>query len=174
MLALKRIRTLPIDVTGRWENSVVEVGLVDPGRHVAFDPEPKRVRVRLKFEQRVGEKDFVGVPVQLVGATRYATSVKPDKATVRLDGPLKVLRGLSPDEIEASIDVTEFDGQPPGTHRKTLTMGGLPPGVGLVRTRPKSFLVTTEPRAAPAGAAPVVAPASADPAPSKPPQGDKG
>jgi len=91
-----------------------------------------------------------------------------------LDGPLKVLRGLSPDDIEASIDITEFDARPPGTHRKTLSMGGLPPGVGLVRTRPKSHLVTTAPRVTAVGSSPNLEADPSDTGSSNPVKGDKG
>ena len=76
--SLERVRTVPVDVSQRRESTVLEVGLVSPGKHVEVDPPVPRVRVRLRFEPRVGERDLKAVPVKIVGATRYQVTVKPD------------------------------------------------------------------------------------------------
>jgi len=143
--ALDRVRTVPIDVGRRWESTVLEVGLASPGKHVEVDPAVTRVRVRLKFEARVGERTYKGVPVKVVGATRYQATVKPGKVALRLEGPLKQFRTLKAEDILAFVEAEELDGRPPGTHRRPLRVDNLPPGVELVRSRPKVFHVTTKP-----------------------------
>jgi YbbR domain-containing protein len=117
---------------------------------VVFEPPVERVRVRLKFEQRVGARDFAEVPVMLDGTSTYLVSIKPLVATVRLEGPLKALQDLQASDIEALVSVDGLDDKPPGAHRRKLTVSNLPRGVELVRTRPKAIQVTTKPRPAPA------------------------
>ena len=173
VLALKRVRTLAIDVGGHWENSVVQVGLASPGTNVVFDPPIDRVRVRLRFEARVGQRDFDKVPVRPVGNSRYAVTIKPALAKVRLEGPLNVLRSLDPGDLEADIEIKDLDDKPPGTHRRKLTVGGLPASVKLLRTRPKSFHVTTKQRPGPATPQPAMGPADAKPAGDLEPSGEK-
>lgn len=163
VIELKRARTVPIDIGGRWENSVVEVGLKSPGRHVVFDPAVERVRVRLRFEQRAGESEIDAVPLITDGATGYAFTLAPATASIRLEGPLKTLRDLQPTDIEAVVSLDGLDQKPPGTYRRKLTVVNLPKGVHMVRTRPKTVQVTTRSRSAPTPA----------PAPDQPTEGDK-
>ena len=152
--AVERVRTVPVDVSGRRESIVVEVALVSPGKHLEVDPPVPRVRVRVRFEARVGERELAGVPVKVVGATRYQTSVKPDKATLLLEGPLWKSIALLPEDLLAYVEVGDLDGRQPGTTRRPLKVDNLPEGVELLRYRPKVFYLTTkvapEPPARPA------------------------
>ena len=167
--ALDRVRTVPIDVSRRWESTVLEVGLAPPGKLVEVDPPVPRVRVRLQNEARVGERTLKGEPVKVVGATRYTTAVKPATVALRMEGPLKQFRTLQPEDVLAYVDVEDLDARPPGTYRRRLKVDNLPPGVELLRSRPKVFHVTTKPAPRPPEE-PKDEPAPADGAPEdKPP-----
>ena len=143
--ALKEVKTLPVDVDGRWESTVLEVGLSRPERGIRHELDTK-VKVRLSFEPRYESRSFGSVRVEVINTT-WRTSVRPLQVRVTVEGPVRLLPGLKAASFRAVADARELESKPARSrHRLDVELENLPDTVKVVEIHPSRVLVRLEAR----------------------------
>lgn len=164
------VKTLPIDVGGRWETTTLNVRLSALERNLGYGA-VSQVAVHLTFEPRYETRSFQRVPVEVINTT-WKTSVRPAHVRVTVEAPVRLLPGLSTASFRAVADATELEGKPARTrHRLPIEIEGLPETVKILETQPPRVLVGLVRRMP---AEPVGADAGPDPEPPGPDAGPAG
>jgi hypothetical protein len=96
------------------------LALERPPARVEFDM--KTVNVKVEIAREEGQRRFVKVPVQLVGAARG--SVTPAEIDVTVEGPPDVVESLRPDQIVPMVDLRAagVNTAAPGSARVPITV----------------------------------------------------
>ncbi len=139
------VKTLPIDVDGRWESTTLKVGLSAQERGLGYGS-VAQVAVHLNFEPRYETRSFQRVPVEVINST-WRTSVRPTSVRVTVEAPVRLLPGLSSATIKAVADASELENKPARTrHRLPVELEGLPDTVKTLEIQPPRVLVRLEQR----------------------------
>ncbi|MBM4318397.1 MAG: hypothetical protein FJ125_00185 [Deltaproteobacteria bacterium] len=138
---ITEVKTIPVDVDGRWESTEIEVALSQPEEGLVFSDQQSRVRVQLRFEPRYTEREYAAVPVEVVN-TGWRTGIRPQTIRVKLDAPVQLLPKLEASSLRVVADARELEAKPPGSqHRLELEVDNLPDGVKVLELRPNRVLV---------------------------------
>ncbi len=137
---VRTIRTKPIDLSGLAENYQGKVGLDVTGLSVG-KVDPTEVGVDVALKEKVAEREFAKVPVQTINHI-HAAKVAPSEADLVLQGPVRVVAGLSNDMVGVVLDL---EGMSLGKHTVKAEIS-LPPKIKLVRVNPERFTVTISKR----------------------------
>jgi len=138
---ITEVKTIPVDVEGRWETTEIEVGLSQPDPGVTFVIPGQKAKVHLEFESRRDERVLAALAIEAVN-TSWQTSLAPATVNLRVEAPVKLLAGIEGSGIKAVVDLRELEGKPGGsTHRVEVELMGLPEGVKLLEMRPQRTLV---------------------------------
>ncbi|MCU0465989.1 MAG: CdaR family protein [Anaerolineae bacterium] len=106
--------TVEIDLSGRTASFTEQVAVELPDSLPAGTLtilEGQIIEVSVVIEARVAQRQFDGVPVQVVGSTGEVRVI-PSRVSVILTGPQPILDALEPEDVAVTVDVT---GLPPGT-----------------------------------------------------------
>ncbi len=142
---LNEVRTLPLDVDGRWESTDLSVGLSLVERGLSYDPNTK-VTVRLTFEPRYESRVFGAVPVELINSAWQGT-LRPESVRVTIEAPVRLLPGINAASFKAVVDGRELEGKPAGSrHRLDVELENLPETVRVVEIHPSRVLVRLDRR----------------------------
>lgn len=138
---ITEVKTIPVDVNGRWESTEIDVALSQLEDGMVFSEQQSRVRVQLRFEPRYTEREFTSVPVEVVN-TGWRTAVRPQTVRVKLDTPVRLLPSIDGGALRVIADARELEGKPTGSqHRLDVELENLPEGVKLLELRPNRVLV---------------------------------
>lgn len=152
------IRTMPIDLSDKTQTFTTEVALALPAG-VELVEGSQLVRVTVLITPVIDSREFVGVPVAVVGldTALYDVEGLADTVTVNVSGPMAQLETLNLGNIRIVADLT---GLLPGNHQVTpqASLIGVTGGEELTISSilPGQFSVTIlpQPTPTPAGAAP--------------------
>lgn len=152
--------TAKIDLSGRTASFTETVPVILPENLPAGTVtllEGQTVEVSIVIEARVGQRQFDGVPVQVIGATGEVRVI-PSRVTVILTGAQPVLDALKPENVMVAVDIT---GLPAGTQdvQPEATIGGaqlsedgvrvIPATVGLIISASPTPAITLTPSPTP-------------------------
>lgn len=156
--SVKAIETMPFDVTGLTDEKNImfprlvalrqEVQVEKGGKTLAIPVRcAESVKLFLTLAQKVEQRTFEQVKVQLLAPAGLPYSVKPLKeemVSVRLRGPKHVLDRMDAAKLVAYVEVGSL--KPPGPYSETVKFV-LPPGVELDQEAPRIQvdLVTSPP-----------------------------
>ena len=147
------VETEPIDITGRTDSLVQQIGLRPlPNGVTIVDPPSSEVEITVVIQEVGGTQDLSDQPVQVIGLDAALTArVEPGTVSVRLDVPIDLLRTMSADDVKVRVDLS---GRGPGVYelRPEVTV---PPGVTWISNDPQTVRIVIEP--AGAGGTPTVA-----------------
>ncbi len=137
---LEEVKTLPIDMDGRWESTELMASLsrLDPPLQYNYRG---KIRVRLTFEPRYESRVFDGVPVEAIN-TSWRVKIRPSRVNVSVEAPVRMLPGLDARSFKAVVDAGDLEGKPAGSrHRLPVEMDGLPDTVRVIKIAPPRVLV---------------------------------
>jgi YbbR domain-containing protein len=136
LIALTRIDTMPVSVTGATSDVTASVGLILPPGIELLGVD--RVTVTVRLNATTGTRTFTAGPV-LAGARDDRTySLSTDQVLVTVGGGSASLATLSGDNLVVTADVAGLN---PGVHAVQLK-ATLPAGLTLVAISPPTLTVT--------------------------------
>jgi len=136
ILRLTRVDTVPLDITGAREDVSVTLDLeIPPDVEVQGNAQ---VSVRAIIRPALAQATL-GVPIAPQGLRSGLTlQGLPPLVQVTLSGPLQILEGVTPRDVQAKIELASLG---PGTHTLPVLVS-LPPGTMLVSVVPSEVVVT--------------------------------
>lgn len=136
---VQKVMTEPLFLPGVKGDVEKELALVLPGLDQPGSLSRTGVRVSLVITEKMVEKTFSGIPVEMVNSTYRARSTPPTvDCTVK--SPYRLAATLSLDDLSATIDLA---GVKPGRYLKKVAIA-LPESVSLVETVPLRVEVVVE------------------------------
>ena len=103
---LDKAETLPVQLAGRTESGIYEIGLRDPPLFVRYTIDSPRVNLRMDVEELLEEKVFENIPIALKGDPGEQTlKITPSKVAVAIKGPLRILEQLSETAIKPFVEI---------------------------------------------------------------------
>jgi YbbR domain-containing protein len=100
------IPTAPIDLTAHTEDFEITVPVELPDENLLLVGD-QRITVSIGVEPRTANRQFDGVPVEVIGlAENYSAQIAPDEVTVLVTGPQPLLETLAPGDITVTVDMS--------------------------------------------------------------------
>lgn len=131
---VKRLRTKPIDITGLTGEVTKTVELEVPDMITVFPS--AMVKVKILIKEKIVEREVKDLPVTPVGAST-PPKLEPDKVSVVLRGPERLLGPFSELKIKAEVDLSHLKA---GRHLVPIRLQ-LPPEIKILELRPKRITV---------------------------------
>lgn len=127
---MRHIATEPIDVRGLQQSRSVEVSLAVPlGEDVQV--ELPKVTVTLQIGERKINKEFDGIPIDIVG-TEYLGSTRPKYVSIVIQGTPGVLSFVKREDLRAFVEASNLA---PGSHDKDILVR-IPQDTVLIESTP--------------------------------------
>lgn len=132
---ITQVVTAQIDITGLKQPKVFEVDLVKTGLgDIEFST--SRVTAKVAIGEQKINKRFTSIPVEVVGG-EYIANVRPQFATIIIQGTPGVLSFIKKSDLRAFIDIHDHV---PGRYDKELQVK-IPPDTVIIETLPKTASV---------------------------------
>lgn len=99
------VPTAPIDLTNHIEDFETSVSVELPDENLLLVG-VQTITVSIGVEPRTANRQFDGVPVEVVGlADAHRAQVAPDEVTVLVTGPQPLLETLAPNDVQVNVDL---------------------------------------------------------------------
>ena len=132
---ITQLTTEGIDISGLKQPKVFEVSLIKTGMgDVQFSS--TRVNVKVAIGEQKINKRFTSIPVEVVGGD-YLTNVRPQFASIVIQGTPGVLSFIKKSDLRAFVDVRDLT---PGRYERDLQVK-IPPETVMIETHPKTTSV---------------------------------
>ncbi len=132
---ITQLTTEGIDISGLKQPKVFEVSLIKTGMgDVQFSS--SRVNVKVAIGEQKINKKFTSIPIEVVGGD-YLTNVRPQFASIVIQGTPGVLSFIKKSELRAFVDVRDLT---PGRYERDLQVK-IPPETVMIETHPKATSV---------------------------------
>ncbi len=129
------IETVPLDLTNINDSFSILLNLNIPLGITVLDQ--SSVEVSVGVQPLEGNLTLNNVPVHFTGlATGLSATVSPDTVTVILSGPLAILKTVTTEDVQVSIDLT---GVAPGSYQKKPQVVIANTSLKVVSTVPESL-----------------------------------
>jgi YbbR domain-containing protein len=118
------IPTAPIDLTNHTEDFEITVPVELPAENLLLVGD-QRITVSIGIESRTSNRQFDGIPVEVIGlAENYTAQIAPDEVTVLVAGPQPLLETLAPGDINVTVDLSGLgEGNYPLEPQVTISLG---------------------------------------------------
>jgi YbbR domain-containing protein len=132
---ITQVVTEPMDISGLKQPKVFEVNLIKTGLgDIQFSA--TRVNVSVAIGEQKINKKFSSVPIEVVGG-EYLTNVRPQFASIVLQGTPGVLSFVKKSDLRAFVDVRDLT---PGRYERELQVK-IPSETVMIETYPKATSV---------------------------------
>ena len=147
------LETAPVNLEGLTQTLTSSVPVILPDGISLSPNQPMSITVKVAVEE-LTTRLTQSVKVRPLGlGTGLEAVVSPEQVAVRVSGPFEALQAISPESLQATVDLTNLT---PGTYVLTPTIG-VPLGTQSVGVTPAAVVVT------------ITAPGPPTPLPTSPP-----
>uniref|UniRef100_A0A7V4G8B4 YbbR-like domain-containing protein n=1 Tax=Desulfobacca acetoxidans TaxID=60893 RepID=A0A7V4G8B4_9BACT len=128
---LKALPTLPLDISSLTSSTTLAVDLDFRNLHLTqVDPSP--ILADLDIAPKTGKRTLTGVPVT---PQPQPARLSPARVTLALQGPLPLLKDLTPQQLKATVDTRGLTRKP----RRLKVNLQLPPGLTVEKITPDTI-----------------------------------
>lgn len=137
LLAIEKVQTQAIDITGKEGSFVAQVPLDAPeGIKLLYEP---YVKVIIQMEQEVMSKNFIDISINVQNKEEGKKVVlNPEKVTISVKGSKSEVENLKADNLKALVDVKELE---LGTHELKISVD-ISDSLQVMKVQPSTVKVT--------------------------------